>query len=99
MGLGVAGGRRILLERGSAGDHLVSEGSAIEVTLLPIRYVVDVLLGHLVAIWVAHATAFEVFPGRLQAIRSQYPVVLVMVGYTMLSLWIVSQPSVQPPYL
>jgi hypothetical protein len=58
-----------------------------------------VLLGHLVAIWVAHATAFEVFPGRLQAIRSQYPVVLVMVGYTMLSLWIVSQPSVQPPYL
>jgi len=58
-----------------------------------------VLLGHLLAIWVAHATAFDLFPGRLQAIRSQYPFVLVMVGYTMLSLWIVSQPSIQPPYI
>ncbi|WP_136716441.1 hypothetical protein [Halorientalis salina] len=58
-----------------------------------------VLLGHLLAIWVAHATAFEVFPGRLQAIRSQYSFTLVMVLYTMTSLWIVSQPSVQPPFL
>ena len=58
-----------------------------------------VLLGHLLAIWVAHATAFDLFPGRLQAIRSQYPFVLVMVAYTMLSLWIVSQPSIQPPYI
>jgi hypothetical protein len=58
-----------------------------------------VLVGHLVAIWVAHATAYDVFPGRLQAIRSQYPFILVMVLYTMVSLWIVSEPSVTPPYL
>jgi len=58
-----------------------------------------VLLGHLVAIWAAHATAYDIFPGRLQAIRSQYPFVLVMVFYTVTSLWIVSQPTVQPPYL
>jgi hypothetical protein len=58
-----------------------------------------VLLGHLLAIWVAHATAYDLFPGRLQAIRSQYPFVLVMVAYTMFSLWIVSQPSIEVPYL
>jgi len=58
-----------------------------------------VLLGHLLAIWVAHAAAFDRFPGRLQAIRSQYTFTLVMVGYTMTSLWIVSQPTVTPPFL
>jgi hypothetical protein len=58
-----------------------------------------VLLGHLLAIWVAHATAYELFPGRLQAIKSQYPFVLVMVAYTMISLWIVAQPAIEVPYL
>lgn len=58
-----------------------------------------VLLGHLLAIWVAHTTAYETFPGRLQAIRSQYPLTLVMVFYTMTSLWIVGQPAVSPPFL
>ncbi|USZ69635.1 hypothetical protein NGM10_02750 [Halorussus salilacus] len=58
-----------------------------------------VLLGHLLAVWVAHATAYEVFPGRLQAVRSQYPFVVVMVLYTMISLWIVAAPDVEPPYL
>jgi hypothetical protein len=58
-----------------------------------------VLLGHLLAIWIAHATAYELFPGRLQAIRSQYSFTLVMIFYTMTSLWVVSQPTVQPPYI
>jgi len=54
---------------------------------------VAILLGHLLAIWVAHATAYDLFPGRLQAIRSQYPFIAVMVVYTMTSLWIVAQPE------
>jgi hypothetical protein len=58
-----------------------------------------VLLGHLLAVWVAHASAYEVFPGRLQAVRSQYPFVTVMVLYTMTSLWIVSAPSAEPPFV
>jgi hypothetical protein len=52
-----------------------------------------------VAIWAAHAAAFDTFPGRLQAIRSQYPYIVVMVLYTMSSLWIVSRPTVAPPYV
>ena len=61
--------------------------------------IASVLAGHLLAIWIAHATAFELFPGRLQAIRSQYPFIAVMVLYTMTSLWIVTQPSIKPPFL
>jgi hypothetical protein len=58
-----------------------------------------VLLGHLLAVWVAHATAYDVFPSRLQAVRSQYGVTAVMIGYTMLSLWIVAEPYVAPPFI
>lgn len=61
--------------------------------------VMFVLAGHLLAIWVAHGTAHDRFPGRVQAIRSQYPVAVVMVCYTIVSLWIVTQPNAQPPYL
>jgi hypothetical protein len=55
-----------------------------------------VVVGHLVAVWVSHARAFELFPGRLHPVRSQYPFVVVMVLYTMTSLWIVSQPFATP---
>ena len=58
-----------------------------------------VLLGHLLAVWVAHATAYDLFPSRLQAVRSQYGVTAVMVAYTMLSLWIVAEPYVAPPFI
>jgi hypothetical protein len=53
-----------------------------------------ILLGHVLAIWVAHATAYDLFPGRLQSIRSQYPFIAVMVFYTMTSLWLIAQPEV-----
>lgn len=61
--------------------------------------VAAVLLGHLVAIAVAHAAAFDAFPGRLQAVRSQAALTVVMVAYTVVSLWIVTRPTVVPPYL
>ena len=58
-----------------------------------------VLGGHMVAVWVAHARSFELFPGVLAPIRSQYPFIAAMVFYTMTSMWVVAQPFVQPPYL
>ena len=62
---------------------------------------VFVLSGHLLAIWVAHAAAYDLFPGRLQAIRSQYALTVVMIFYTAVSLWVVSQPSTPggPPFV
>lgn len=58
-----------------------------------------VLAGHLLAIWAAHAASFSVFPSRLQAIRSQYPVVIVMIAYTMISLWLISLPTAEPAFV
>ena len=58
-----------------------------------------VLVGHLLAIWAAHGTAYELFSSRLVAIRSQYPFIFVMIGYTVISLWILSLPGATPPYL
>ncbi|WP_336363043.1 hypothetical protein [Halalkalicoccus salilacus] len=58
-----------------------------------------ILVGHLLAIWSAHAVSFDVFPSRLQAIRSQYPFVAVMVVYTMTSLWLVSMPTAEAAFV
>lgn len=49
-----------------------------------------ILIGHLLAVWITHARSYELFPSRLQAIRSQYPFVPVMIGYTVASLWVIS---------
>ncbi|MFC7153994.1 hypothetical protein ACFQPA_00805 [Halomarina halobia] len=59
----------------------------------------SVVVGHLVAVWVAHATAFETFTGRLQPVRSQYPYVVLMAVYTTTSMWLLMQPYAPPPYL
>ncbi|WP_313694653.1 hypothetical protein [Halorarum halobium] len=58
-----------------------------------------VLAGHLLAVWVAHAVAYDLFPDRLQAIRSQYGVTAAMVLYTMVSLWILTRPGGVPPFV
>jgi hypothetical protein len=56
-----------------------------------------ILLGHVLAIWIAHALAFELFPGRLTPIRSQYPFLAAMVLYTMTSVWVIAQPTTTTP--
>ncbi|RDI72682.1 hypothetical protein [Halopelagius longus] len=61
--------------------------------------IVFVLGGHVLAVWVAHSIAYRLFPSRMQAIRSQFPFVFVMVGYTAASLWLISLPTAQPPFL
>jgi len=53
-----------------------------------------IVIGHVVAVYVAHAMALRVFPTARQALFSQIPMLLLMVGYTMVSLWILSQPIV-----
>jgi hypothetical protein len=65
----------------------------------PTLQVTFVLVGHVMAVWIAHALAFELFPGKFKPIRSQYPFVAVMIAYTMTSVWIVTQPFGPPPYL
>jgi hypothetical protein len=75
--------------------------------LLPFRYApaaplpmavvwhlqVAVLLGgHVAGVYLAHLTALDIFPTRLQSIGSQLPMLVLMVGYTCLGLWVLSLP-------
>ncbi len=50
--------------------------------------------GHALGVLVSHAEALRLYQGRRQAIASQVPMMLFMVGLTVLSLWILAQPIV-----
>ncbi|MWG33170.1 hypothetical protein [Halomarina oriensis] len=56
--------------------------------------VVLVVLGHVVAVVAAHLAAVARYETPRAARRGHLPLVVVMVGYTVLSLWIVSRPVV-----
>ncbi len=53
-----------------------------------------IVAAHVAAVWLAHVTALRQFPARADALRSQYPMLALMVSYTLLSLWIIAQPIV-----
>ena len=59
--------------------------------------VIAIVTGHIIAVWLAHRTAFAVYAAAAAARRSQYPMLALMIGYTMLSLWILAEPIVAPP--
>ena len=57
--------------------------------------VIAIVFGHIIAVYVAHAVALREFPDERAALRSQIPMLVLMVGYTMVSLWIIAQPIVE----
>jgi len=61
--------------------------------------VIAIVVGHVFAVGVAHFVALRVFESPRAALKSQYPFLVLMVAYTMLSLWILSQPIVGGPNL
>jgi hypothetical protein len=88
-------GRAIELCAGAAGVE-------VSVALLgwlsvPVFWGAQVLLvvaGHVVAVVAAHQVAFRRYGSLARARRGHAPLVAVMVGYTVLSLWIISRPVV-----
>jgi hypothetical protein len=54
--------------------------------------VVLIVIGHVIAVYLAHMRAGERFRTAQRALLSQYPMLLLMVMYTMTSLWILAQP-------
>jgi hypothetical protein len=57
--------------------------------------VAAVVAGHVIAVALAHVAALRFYGSRRTGIVSQIPMLALMVGYTMLSLWILSQPIVE----
>lgn len=54
--------------------------------------IVLIVLGHVVAVYLSHLKAGERFRTAQRALLSQYPMLVLMVMYTMTSLWILAQP-------
>ncbi|MGH3085836.1 MAG: hypothetical protein ACRDSJ_00790 [Rubrobacteraceae bacterium] len=51
-----------------------------------------ILAGHIAAVWLAHKVALRLFGEPMKAAKSQYPMLGLMVSYTVFSLWILTQP-------
>lgn len=56
--------------------------------------VTSIVVGHVVAVYIAHAEALAFFGDRNKALLSQIPMIVLMAAYTMISLWIIAQPVV-----
>lgn len=74
-------------------------GRTIDITVVTARdvwyvSVAAIVIGHVIAVYLAHRTALESLKERRRAVISQLPMLALMVAYTMLSLWILSQPIV-----
>jgi hypothetical protein len=82
-------------------DLFGTAGYTLQVTLMTAREawytaLAAVVAGHVCAVWLAHGVALRLFATRRVVRRSQLPLLALMSGYTMLSLWILSQPLVEP---
>jgi hypothetical protein len=62
-----------------------------------ITAVIAIVLGHIVAVYLAHCIAIRLLRNRQTALHSQYPMLFLMVAYTVTSLWIIAQPIVEHP--
>jgi hypothetical protein len=52
-----------------------------------------IVIGHMLAVLVAHMMAFRLHPDGKSAALSQLPLTLLMIGYTVLGLWLLSTPT------
>jgi hypothetical protein len=85
-------------------DIFGTAGYSIEIGIIGAKFVwytavIAIIVGHVFAVSAAHFVALRVFESASVAIKSQYPFLILMVAYTMLSLWIFSQPIVGGPSL
>src|SRR5829696_5531480 len=54
-----------------------------------------IVAGHVVAVYLAHVASLRVVRSPRLQTRMQYPMVALMICYTVFSLWILSQPVVE----
>ena len=73
--------------------HFVRIG-IVDARLVWIISVVAIVAGHVTALYLGHLLSMREFGDRRAAARSQLPMLVLMVAYTMLSLWIIAQPIV-----
>lgn len=53
----------------------------------------SVVIGHVIAVLLAHAVALRLFGDRRRAVVSQIPLAIFMIAYTFLGLWLLAAPK------
>ena len=81
-------------------DLFGTAGTMIDISVVSAKMVwyiavIAIVIGHVIAVYLAHVMALRVFQDHRAALLSQIPMVILMVGYTIVSLWILSQPIVE----
>ena len=56
--------------------------------------VVVIVIGHILSVYIAHRISLRVFKDGKKSIMSQAPILLLMVGYTILGLWLLSTSTI-----
>jgi len=74
------------------GRDFVPDRAAISLKVIWHTAIVAIVVGHVIAVYVAHRVALNVFGTRRAALLSQIPMLVLMVAYTMTSLWMLAQP-------
>jgi hypothetical protein len=54
--------------------------------------VVMIMIGHIFGIYVSHKLAYMMFKDRKTSLKSQVPMITMMVLVSILSLWLIAQP-------
>ncbi len=72
----------------------------IDIAIVGARFVwfssvLSIVLGHVIAVYLAHVQALRALRNTKNALISQLPMVMLMIFYTTLSLWILAQPLIE----
>jgi hypothetical protein len=56
--------------------------------------IIVIVLGHVLSVYSAHVIALQMYQSRGAALKSQVPMLFLMIGYTVFSLWTITLPTV-----
>jgi len=83
-------------------DLFGTAGDKVNIAVVGARFawylaVSAIVIGHIIAVYLAHVVAMTTFDDRRRALGSQYPMTALMVAFTITSLSILAEPIVQRP--
>ena len=82
---------------GVGADLFGTAGYRVNIAITNARFiwffaVISIVVGHIIAVYLAHLRAATLFKNGQLALKSQLPMLVLMVIYTVVSLWIISRP-------
>lgn len=84
---------------GRGWDLFGTAGASLNYEFLNLKWlwnwqVAVIVVGHIIAVWVAHLISLRYFRNNQHAMASQFPMLILMVLYTVFSLWLLAQPII-----